>query len=161
MPPQPGFPQPNPHPYHQPQFNAPPFRRDDEMDSDTGDHYSLHSSSTTRLAGPGPYYDQASSMSFSRLFRQTAHSPSRGLRVPATILQSVSGLARKSALHFALCRPRVGLDRTLSSMVCRSSNTHVVRGNRGHLSGPHPKVWLPARLDAQHGPYLLVVRSAD
>jgi len=74
MPPAQGFSRPN-YPFAQqsqqpynPSFPIP--RRDDEVDSDAGDHYSMNSS-TTRLAGAPAFYEQSSGGLYPSLF----HSP--------------------------------------------------------------------------------------
>jgi hypothetical protein len=66
MPPAQGFPRPQDprnYPFQQQQQSYNPSfpipRRDDEADSDAGDHYSMNSS-TTRLAGAPAFYDQPS-----------------------------------------------------------------------------------------------------
>jgi 1,3-beta-glucan synthase len=79
MPPAQGFSRPN-YPFAQqsqqqpynPSFPIP--RRDDEADSDAGDHYSMNSS-TTRLAGAPAFYEQSSGRFYPSLLPPPLNHP--------------------------------------------------------------------------------------
>lgn len=55
------------------------------------------------------------------------------------------------------CQPAWSLCRhtrilcTISRLVFRTPGTHLNRGNRRHIPGPHLQVWFPERFHAQHG----------